>query len=99
MTAMLRPESAALAERLLKSSARHSYDPAVDIDWSAPIPEDKRGMQPARMSPYGTALGQGRSGEAPGPPPRGLAGGPARAGAEPAPQEPRPGPGSAARSA
>lgn len=63
MTAMLRPESAALAERLLKSSARHSYDPEVDIDWSAPIPEDKWGMQPERMSLYGTELWKGLSEE------------------------------------
>ncbi len=63
MTATLRPESAALAERLLKSSARHSYDPEVDIDWSAPIPDDKWGMQPERMSLYGTDLWRGLSEE------------------------------------
>lgn len=63
MTATLRPESAALAERLLKSSARHSYDPEVDIDWSAPVPEDKWGMQPERMSLYGTELWRGLSEE------------------------------------
>jgi hypothetical protein len=51
-----RQASTALAERLLKSSARQSYDPEVDIDWSAPIPADKWGMQPERMSLYGTAL-------------------------------------------
>jgi hypothetical protein len=45
-----------VAERLLRSSARHSYDPDVDIDWSAPVPEDLWGMQPERMSLYGTAL-------------------------------------------
>ena len=51
-----RHASTALAERLLKSSARQSYDPEVDIDWNAPIPADKWGMQPERMSLYGTAL-------------------------------------------
>ena len=60
MSATLRPESdrdsTSLAERLLKSSARQSYDPEVDIDWSAPIPSDKWGMQPERMSLYGTEL-------------------------------------------
>ncbi len=63
MTATLRPESAALAERLLKSSARHSYDPEVDIDWSAPVPDDKWGMQPERMSLHGTELWAGLSEE------------------------------------
>ncbi|MGI9158069.1 MAG: AurF N-oxygenase family protein [Marmoricola sp.] len=45
-----------LAERLLRSSARHSYDPEVDIDWDARIPEGLWGMQPERMSLYGTDL-------------------------------------------
>lgn len=54
MTATV-PDNAFL-ERLLKSSARHSYDPIVDIDWNAPIPEDKWGMRPERMSLYGTEL-------------------------------------------
>ncbi|HNA98514.1 MAG TPA: diiron oxygenase, partial [Marmoricola sp.] len=43
-------------ERLLNSSARHSYDPLVDIDWNAPVPQDKWGMLPKRMSLYGTDL-------------------------------------------
>ncbi|MGH3414119.1 MAG: AurF N-oxygenase family protein [Marmoricola sp.] len=46
----------ALAERLLKSSARQSYDPEVDIDWDAPLVEGMWGMQPERTSLYGTAL-------------------------------------------
>ena len=50
------PAQDAVAERLLRSSARHSYDPDVDIDWSAPVPPDKWGMQPERMSLYGTSL-------------------------------------------
>jgi len=49
----------ALAERLLKSSARHSYDPEVDIDWEAPIDRSLWGMQPERMSLYGTDLWDG----------------------------------------
>ena len=48
---------------MLSSSARHSYDPEVDIDWSAPVPTDKWGMQPERMSLYGTALWDGLSEE------------------------------------
>jgi P-aminobenzoate N-oxygenase AurF len=45
-----------VSERLLRSSARHSYDPEVDIDWEAAIPADKWGMQPERTSLYGTEL-------------------------------------------
>ncbi len=58
MTATLpsSPESTALAERLLRSSARHSYDPEVDIDWDAPVDPTLWGMQPERMSLYGTHL-------------------------------------------
>jgi hypothetical protein len=47
-----------VADRLLKSSARHSYDPDVDIDWDAPIDPSLWGMQPERMSLYGTHLWQ-----------------------------------------
>jgi hypothetical protein len=46
----------AVAERLLKSSARQSYDPEVDIDWEAPLVDGLWGMQPERMSLYGTHL-------------------------------------------
>ncbi|MET0999401.1 MAG: diiron oxygenase [Marmoricola sp.] len=63
MSATLRSEPGStpgsVAERLLKSSARQSYDPEVDIDWNAPIPADKWGMQPERMSLYGTSLWDG----------------------------------------
>ena len=45
--------------RLLKASARRSYDPEVDIDWSA-VPDDERWwMQPERTSLYGTDLWDG----------------------------------------
>jgi hypothetical protein len=59
MTATASSDSEALAERLLRSSARHAYDPEVDIDWSAPVPADKWGMQPERTSLYGTDLWNG----------------------------------------
>lgn len=42
-------------ERLLRSSARHSYDPDVDLDWDAPLVEGLWFMQPERISLYGTA--------------------------------------------
>lgn len=45
-----------LADRLLNSSARHSYDPEVDLDWSAGLEPDKWGMPPERLSLYGTEL-------------------------------------------
>ncbi|WP_158886715.1 AurF N-oxygenase family protein [Amycolatopsis anabasis] len=44
------------AERLLQSSADKFYDPAVDIDWSAPIEPDKYYLPEHRISLYGTAL-------------------------------------------
>lgn len=48
-----------VAERLLISSARHSYDPEIDIDWKADPAEDTFWMQPERMSLYGTPLWEG----------------------------------------
>ncbi|WP_028937096.1 AurF N-oxygenase family protein [Pseudonocardia spinosispora] len=45
-----------LAERLLNSSAARSYDPEIDIDWSAPLPEDKYFLPEHRVSLYGTEL-------------------------------------------
>jgi hypothetical protein len=45
-----------VVDRLLKSSARQSYDPEVDLDWDAPEVPGKWWMQPERMSLYGTAL-------------------------------------------
>jgi hypothetical protein len=41
-------------DRLLKSSARQSYDPDVDIDWAAPPVDGLWWMQPELMSLYGT---------------------------------------------
>jgi hypothetical protein len=46
----------AVPDRLLKSSARHSYDPEVDLDWEAPLVDGLWYMQPERMSLYGTPL-------------------------------------------
>lgn len=56
MTAILPAEDTALVERLLNSSARHSYDPEVDLDWDAPEVPGLWWMQPERMSLYGTKL-------------------------------------------
>lgn len=45
-----------VAARLLTSTARQSYDPDVDIDWTAPPVPGKWWMQPERMSLHGTKL-------------------------------------------
>ncbi|ORL41978.1 AurF N-oxygenase family protein [Prescottella equi] len=44
------------ARRLLASSARKSYDPMVEVDWTAPLPTDKFGLTPEWSTLYGTAL-------------------------------------------
>lgn len=42
--------------RLLRSSAKQSYDPEVDLDWDAPLVDGLWFMQPERLSLYGTPL-------------------------------------------
>jgi hypothetical protein len=44
------------ATRLLRSSAEHSYDPEIEIDWDAPLVPGKFFVPPHRSSLYGTAL-------------------------------------------
>jgi hypothetical protein len=44
------------ASRLLKASVQHSYDPAVDIDWEAPLEKGMYFMPPERSTLYGTDL-------------------------------------------
>ena len=44
------------AERLLRSTAARSYDPELDIDWSAPLAEGKGFLLEHRSSLYGTPL-------------------------------------------
>ncbi|MGY1814965.1 AurF N-oxygenase family protein [Blastococcus sp. SYSU D00820] len=45
-----------ISTRLLGSAAKKSYDPVVDIDWDAPIPDDLYGLSPEWSSLYGTPL-------------------------------------------
>jgi len=45
-----------LSTRLLKSAAKKSYDPVVDIDWAAPVPEHLYGLSPEWSTLYGTPL-------------------------------------------
>src|SRR5947208_2262594 len=47
------------ADRLLRSSLEHSYDPATDIDWAAPLASGMYFAPPERLSLYGTALWDG----------------------------------------
>ncbi|MCW2781285.1 MAG: rane protein [Marmoricola sp.] len=48
--------SKSVSTRLLNSSARHSYDPDVDVDWDLPFEPDKWFMAPQRMSLFGTPM-------------------------------------------
>lgn len=45
-----------VAERLLESSARHSFDPDAELDWDAPPEEGKWYWPPELVSLYGTPL-------------------------------------------
>ncbi|MGH4014242.1 MAG: AurF N-oxygenase family protein [Pseudonocardiaceae bacterium] len=50
------PDREDTAQRLLQTSAKHSYDPAVEIDWDAPLGPDRYFIAPHRSSLYGTEL-------------------------------------------
>jgi hypothetical protein len=50
------PDREDTAQRLLRTSAKHSYDPAVEIDWETPLAPDRYFIDPRRSSLYGTAL-------------------------------------------
>lgn len=45
-----------IAKRLLRSSAKASYDPVIEVDWDAPLEGDKWAIRPERVSLYGTQL-------------------------------------------
>ena len=45
-----------IANRLLISSAKASYDPLTEIDWDVPVDAERYAMPPHRVSLYGTAL-------------------------------------------
>src|ERR1700712_1516235 len=53
MTALDRDHSAA---RLLTASARHTLDPALEVDWAAPVDPAGWAVAPERISLYGTTL-------------------------------------------
>ncbi|SDC75134.1 AurF N-oxygenase family protein [Actinokineospora iranica] len=52
-----------VAARLLDASVRNTYDPFLDIDWTAPLAEGKAYMPFERVSLYGTDLWRGLSEE------------------------------------
>jgi hypothetical protein len=52
------------ATRLLASSAKHSYDPQVEIDWDSPLAPDLYGMSPEWSSLFGTPLWDSLTAEA-----------------------------------
>jgi hypothetical protein len=53
----------ATAERLLRSSLDHSYEPGIDIDWEAPLVDGAWGIPEHRVSLYGTELWDGLTDE------------------------------------
>jgi hypothetical protein len=55
MTAQL-TERVKTAQRLLGSSSKNSYDPLLDIDWDAELPEGMAYLPFERVSLYGTEL-------------------------------------------
>jgi hypothetical protein len=50
------PETNDVSRRLLTSAGMLSYDPAIEVDWDAPLPEDAFGLNPEWSTLYGTAL-------------------------------------------
>lgn len=48
--------SETVAQRLLIGSVKKSYDPVVDMDWSAPLDPDKFFLPPEVVTLYGTPL-------------------------------------------
>jgi hypothetical protein len=57
------PDREATAERLLRSSLDHSYEPNIDIDWAAPLVDGAWGVPEHRVSLYGTELWAGLTDE------------------------------------
>ena len=45
-----------IAKRLLRGSAKASFDPLVEIDWDAPVDPGMWALRPERISIYGTPL-------------------------------------------
>ena len=56
MATVTPPDRDRTAARLLRSSAEHSYDPEVEIDWDAPFAPGGYFVPPHRSSLFGTGL-------------------------------------------
>src|SRR5579884_415428 len=54
VTRITRRDREEIAERLLASSAEHSFDPLTAIDWNAPLDPGRFFIQPKRVTLYGT---------------------------------------------
>ncbi|WP_328319631.1 AurF N-oxygenase family protein [Streptomyces sp. NBC_00388] len=52
-----------VAERLLESSAKHSFDPEKELDWAAPVEDGKWFWPPELVSLYDTPLWRRMSGD------------------------------------
>lgn len=52
-----------VAQRLLRSTAKQSYDPEVDLDWDAELVDGAWFMQPERLSLHGTSMWEAMSHE------------------------------------
>lgn len=50
------PQREHTAERLLAASAKHSFDPEVDVDWDAPLADGKYFVPEHRVTLYGSPL-------------------------------------------
>jgi P-aminobenzoate N-oxygenase AurF len=59
MTSRTVNDREATAERLLRSSLDHSFEPSIDIDWEAPLVADGWALPEHRVSLYGTELWEG----------------------------------------
>jgi hypothetical protein len=59
VTASVSADREHTADRLLHTSAQYSYDPVIDIDWSAPAVPGRFWLPPHRSSLYGTRLWDG----------------------------------------
>jgi hypothetical protein len=56
LTAQIRADRERNAERLLRTSAKHSHDPMTEIDWAAPVDPDQFALPPHRVTLYDTEL-------------------------------------------
>ena len=55
-SAGVRAEREKIAQRLLEGSAKHSFDPAAEVDWDAPLADDMFFTMPEHCSLYGTPM-------------------------------------------